>query len=347
MHELKGAMIGAGYFAQYQAEAWNRISGIRITAIVDSVFDKAKTFAQRWGIPQVYSDAATMLQRERPDFVDIVTRPDSHWNLVSLAAHNGVHVICQKPMAPDWKEAVSMVETCSQSGIRLLMHENWRWQPWYREIKRLMVEGSVGKPYHLAFRMRAGDGLGPEPYKTQPYFREMPRLLIYEMLVHQLDTTRFLCGEIESIFCQYQRINPVIRGEDSAQIQFLMANGIQGFIDANRINGREPAKVAMGSFRVEGDRGMVRLTSSGKLFISENGQEELPHSFPHPELGYKGDSVKAAQEHYRDCLMSGTPCETEGQEYLKTVAAVEACYRSASTGQTINPHPLNEASLPG
>ena len=200
----------------------------------------------------------------------------------------GVHVICQKPMAAGRKEAVAMVEICAKAGVRLLIHENWRWQPWYREVKRLMEAGAVGKPYQLAFRMRSGDGLGPEPYKAQPYFREMPRLLIYEMLVHQLDTARYLAGEIQSLYCQIQRINPVIQGEDYAQIQLLMANGIHGLIDANRINGREPSKVAMGSFRLEGDRGMIRLTSSGRLFVSEIGQEEVPHNFPSSELGYKG-----------------------------------------------------------
>jgi predicted dehydrogenase len=92
----------------------------------------------------------------------------------------------------------------------------------------------------------------------------------------------------------------------------------------------------MGSFRLEGNRGMIRLTSSGRLSISEIGQEEVPHNFPSSELGYKGDSVKTAQEHYLHCLQTGTRCETEGTEYLKTVAAVEACYRSATTRQTVD-----------
>ena len=336
MGEMKGVMIGAGFFAHFHAEAWSRMDGARITAIADLIPGRAQQFADRWGISRAYIDAEAMIRNENPDFVDIVTRPDSHPTLVSLAAHKGVYIICQKPMAASRKEAVAMVEVCAKAGVRLLIHENWRWQPWYREVKRLMEAGAVGKPYQLAFRMRSGDGLGPDPYKAQPYFREMPRLLIYEMLVHQLDTARYLAGEIQSLHCQIQRINPVIQGEDYAQIQVLMANGIHGLIDANRINGREPSKVAMGSFRLEGDRGMVRLTSSGRLFVSEIGQEEVAHHFPSSELGYKGDSVKAAHEHYLDCLKTGNPCETEGAEYLRTVEAVEACYRSAATRQAVN-----------
>jgi predicted dehydrogenase len=335
VEEKKGVMIGGGYFAHFHAEAWRRMDGVRITGIADLIPDRAQQFADQWGIGKAYEDAEAMIHREKPDFVDIVTRPDSHPTLVSLASREGVHIICQKPMASGRMEAEEMVEICAKAGVRLLIHENWRWQPWYREVKRLMQLGAVGNPYHLAFRMRSGDGLGSEPYKAQPYFREMPRLLIHEMLVHQLDTARYLAGEIQSLYCQTQRINPVIQGEDCALIQLLLANGIHGLIDANRFNGREPSKVAMGSFRLEGDRGMIRLTSNGRLFISEIGQEEVPHNFLSSELGYKGDSVKAAQEHYLYCLKTGSPCETEGVEYLKTVKAVETCYCSAKTQQVV------------
>jgi len=164
----------------------------------------------------------------------------------------------------------------------------------------------------------------------------MPRFLIYETLVHHLDTSRYLAGELARIYCQTQRINPVIAGEDCVLIQMSFLSGMHGLIDANRISGRVPAKVAMGSFRVEGDRGMVRLTSNGRMFLTEHGKEEVALPFTPPGAGYRGDSVRAAQEHYITCLRTGQRCESEGEEYLKTVAAVEACYQSAGrSGQAV------------
>jgi predicted dehydrogenase len=328
-------MIGAGYFAQFHAEGWSRTQGATITAVADSVPGRAAEFAAKWNIARNYLDAEEMLRQEKPDFVDIVTRPESHVPLAQLAARLGVHVICQKPMAPTWNECVAMVETCRQAGVRLLIHENWRWQPWYREAKRIMDSGALGAPYYLAFRHRAGDGLGPEPYTVQPYFRRMPRLLIYETLVHHLDTARFLAGDFSRIYCQTQQINPVILGEDSVLIQLSFLNGMQGLIDANRISGRVPAKVAMGSFRIEGDRGMVRLTSNGRMFLTEHSKDEVELPFRAPTEGYRGDSIRAAQEDYVTCLRTGQPSESEGQDYLKTVAAVESCYQSAASGQAV------------
>src|SRR5687767_11341255 len=106
---LKGVMIGAGYFAAFQADAWHRVPGAEIVAVADADRTKAAEFAERWRIPRIYNEAGTMLRDEQAQFVDIVTRPETHVGLVSLAARHGVHAICQKPMAPTWAECRAMV----------------------------------------------------------------------------------------------------------------------------------------------------------------------------------------------------------------------------------------------
>lgn len=333
--QLKGVIIGAGFFAQFQAEAWARIAGVTITAVADGVPQRAQQFAAQWNIPNAYADAATMLAAEQPDFVDIITRPATHLELTQLAAQHGAHVICQKPMAPTWDECLQMIAVCRQAGVRLLIHENWRWQAWYREIKRILADERLGDLFYLGLHSRLGDGRGVAPYLAQPYFREMPQLLIYETSVHFLDTFRFLAGEIEAIFCTTRRINPVIRGEDAALIHATFVSGVSGLIDANRISGLLPSPVAFGTLTVEGERGSLRLTPSGDLFMTAYDQAEQPHEYDKPQLGYKGDSVKAAQEHYAHCLLTGQPCESEGEAYLPTVRAVQACYESAAQQQVI------------
>jgi predicted dehydrogenase len=343
--ELKGAIIGAGYFAGFQAEAWNRIREAKVVAVVDPVEERAREFAARWRIPRVYADAETMLQNEKPDFVDIATRPATHLPLVRLAAAHGAQVICQKPMAATWDECTAMVEACREANVRLFIHENWRWQPWYREIKRLLDRGVFGEVFHAGFMMRSGDGRGPEPYTVQPYFRQMERLIVYEMLVHFLDTFRFLMGEIESVYCRTKRLNPVLAGEDYALIHLRFESGADGLIDANRFSGSVPPEVAFGSFTLEGARAAIRMTPQGDLFLTEYGQEPSRHEYEKTEQGYKGDSVKATQEHILSCLLNGQRCESEGDDYLKTVAAVFACYRSAETGQVIQLNTVRGGTL--
>lgn len=330
---MRGAIVGAGFFAQFHADAWNRIDGAEIVAVVDSDLAKAREFGTRWSIPLIFQTMGELFGALKVDFVDIVTRPETHRALTTLAARHGAHVICQKPMAPSMEDCEAMAEECKLQGVRLVIHENWRWQPWYREVKRLLDKGFAGQPFQISFRMRTGDGRGAEPYKVQPYFREMPRLLIYETAVHFLDTFRFLLGEVESLSCITERINPVIEGEDFALIQLTFASGATGLIDANRISGPATPDVAFGSLSVEGTEGVISMAPDGSLRTKLHGGEELPHDYPRSMDGYKGDSVFAMQQHFVTCVATGREAESEGKEYLETVALVDACYRSAATKQ--------------
>ena len=79
------------------------------------------------------------------------------------------------------------------------------------------------------FRLRTGDGWGEDAYLgRQPFFRDYPRLLVYETGVHFIDMFRFLFGEIETVSAHLRRLNPVIKGEDSGQIFLTFDNGVRG-----------------------------------------------------------------------------------------------------------------------
>ena len=344
MNTMRGVMIGAGFFAQFQAEAWKHLEGrlpsrpvkhaentaagmppLLLAAIADPVPGKAREFAAKFGIARAYESVEAMLDAEKPDFVDIVTRPDTHLPLTRLAAQRGIHVICQKPMAPTVAESIAMCEACEAAGVRLLIHENWRWQPWYREAHRRIAAGELGALKHLSFDWRTGDGNGPEPYAAQPYFREMPRLLIHESLVHILDTFRFLGGELQVTACETRRVNPVIAGEDWAEIRVRFASGAEGFIHGDRHTGPVPSPVAMGSMVIEGERATLRSSAEGELYLNDQRLDFTPTS-----LGYKGDSVKAIQQHLVDCLRTGQPAESDGRAYLCTAKLVEDAYRIAN-----------------
>jgi predicted dehydrogenase len=297
-----------------------------IAAACDLDLDKARKSA-----PAAYSSPEEMLDAERPDFVDIATRPESHLELVRLAAERRVPVICQKPLAPNWTDAVEIVETAESAAIRLMVHENWRWQPWFRIVRELLQGGSIGRPLAYLLRARAADGGGPEPYKRQPYFRTMPRLLIYETLVHHIDTARFLFGEIRSIYAVARRNNPSIAGEDQAILTPVHESGLAGSIDGHRFAEYVRDSPVLGDALFEGDAGSIAVHGNGDVYVGNNiaWKNEVT-------TGYRGDSVLATQRHFVDCLASGGPFESGGRDYLKTFAAVEASYRSAGANRTID-----------
>ncbi len=334
MEKLRGVAIGVGYFSHFQYEAWARIPEVEITALCNSKIEKAKPVMEKFGIPRHYTDYREMLEKERPDFVDIITPPPTHLEMCKAAADLKIHIICQKPLAPTFAEAKAIVEYTQAAGIRFMVHENFRFQPWHREIKKLLDQGVIGDRLHtLNFRMRMGDGWGDDAYLArQPYFREYPRLLIYETGVHFIDTFRYLAGEIQRVYAILKRLNPVIKGEDCGMVLFEFVSGAMGLYDANRYNesNYEDPRYTFGEFLVEGNGGSIRLRSNGEITIQPLGQPERPHPYKHEKRAFSGDCCYTTQRHFIDRLLDGGRFETDGPEYLRTLAVQDAVYESAA-----------------
>jgi predicted dehydrogenase len=335
---IKGVGIGAGYFSHYQYEAWNRIPEVRITGIYNRTRAKAEAISKQYSIRHVYDTIEEMLDREQPDFVDIITPPETHLAIGQMAAQRGIHIICQKPLAPTYSECAAIVEQARSAGVRFMVHENWRWQPWYREIKRLLEQGLLGEVFSIYFRMRMGDGWSEDAYLSrQPFFRDYPRLLIYETGVHFIDTFRYLFGEIETVYARLRRLNPVIQGEDSGQIVFGFQNGATAILDGSRYNENEAQnpRLTFGEVRMDGSKGHLELDYNGDITIKPLGQPSFRHEYFHEDRGFAGDCVYAVQRHFVDRMLDGRPFESTGEDYLVTVRAMEACYTSAATGDVV------------
>ena len=334
---MKGVAVGAGYFAQFHYDAWQRLLKGGLAALCDTDGERAKATAAQFDVPCVYTDVAAMLDAEKPDFLDIITPPASHLLLVKLAAERGISVLCQKPLAPTLAEAEELVEVAEHAKIRLMVHENFRFQPWHRAIKRELDSGVIGKLHALTIRTRLGDGWQPDAYLArQPYFRTMPRLLIFETGVHFLDLMRFFGGELSRVSAWLSQRNPEIAGEDSGLIVAELASGVRAVWDADRyaepLSSTSDPRLTFGEFLLEGSSGRLRLETSGRLTRKLLGQpeEEILYSFE--RRGFAGDCVFATLAHFRDALASGAPFETEGRDYLATLTAQEAVYRAAETG---------------
>lgn len=335
---LRGVAIGAGYFAPFQIEAWTRIPEVEITAVCDLVEDRARALAARFGVPRSYGDWRTMVDREQPDFVDIITPPATHEEICAYAAARGADIICQKPLASTLGESRRIVEGTEAAGVRFMVHENFRWQPWYRTIKQLQQERTIGEFTHLHFLMRMGDGWGDDAYLSrQPFFRDYPRLLVYETGVHFIDTFRYLLGEVTSIHAHLRRLNPVIRGEDAGQLFLTFASGATAVWDANRYNEVEAAspRYTFGHLRIDATGGHLTMDTESNLRIKPLGQPAADVAYARENRNFAGDCVYALQRHFVECRERGAPFESNGRDYLETLEVVDAAYDSAETGETV------------
>lgn len=320
MKIFKGALIGCGFFSQHHQEAWLRLPDAEIVAACDLSIERARAAAAR-----AYTSVEEMLKVEELDFVDIVTRSTTHLELISLAAERGLAIICQKPMAPDWATACRMVEISERHGARFMIHDNWRWQSWYRAAGAIIARGDIGTPLNYGFRCQVSHGTGDEPYPKQAYFRGLQRFLIDEVLVHHIDAARFLFGDITSIYAEGARRNPRIVGEDYAILVLRHVNGAMGSAEGHAFLKNNTGSTHDEAI-FEGDFGTIRVSSLGEIWV---GDERI---WRDSGMGYRGDSVYAAQAHFIECLETGLPFETGAREYLeKTFAVVEAAYASLAS----------------
>ena len=330
--KLKGVAIGAGYFSKFQYEAWTRIPEVEITALCNSNLERAKSIMNPYGVKNHYTDYKDMILKEKPDFVDIITPPETHFEMCKFAADNGVHIICQKPLAPTIEESQKIVDYVSKKNVRFVVHENFRFQPWHREIKKIINQGDIGDLFSLNFRSRMGDGWGEDAYLSrQPYFRDYKKLLIYETGVHFIDTFRYHAGEVKSVYSILKRLNPVIKGEDSALMILNFENNSHAIWDANRYNENnfKKKRYTFGEYLIDGSKGSIRLYSDGQITIQKLGETEKNHSYIHNDVSFAGDCCYIFQRDFIDKLISGDAFETNGDNYLKTLQAQEAVYKSS------------------
>ena len=330
---LRVACLGAGYFSQFHFDAWERIEEVEVVGIADRNIDRARLSRH-----PAFIELEQMLEATSPDLLDIITPPGTHLDAIKAALDHGVKaIICQKPFCASLAEARTAVSLATKAGVPLIVHENFRFQPWYREMARSLAAGEIGDVHQLTFRLRTGDGQGPDAYLSrQPYFQKMERFLVHETAVHWIDTFRFLLGDIRAVYADLRKMNPVIAGEDAGYIIFDFDHGVRGIFDGNRHldHAAENTRTTLGEAILEGTTGTITLSGNGALHLRSFGASATrPLLEPVGWRGFAGDCVFALQRHVVEGLLQAGPFENTAADYLRVIEVEEAIYRSASEGR--------------
>lgn len=325
------AVVGTGYFARNHYEAWNRLESTSLEALCDTDLVKADQCAKKYKVPRVYDNVSKMLDEIKPDILDIISPSKTHLPYVKEAVKRGINIICQKPLSPSFAEAQELIDVAESSGVLLVIHENFRFMPWFREARQLIDSGKLGAIHNLFFRFRPGDGQGSNAYlDRQPYFQKLKRFLIHETGIHFVDTFRYLCGEVESVYAHLRKINPVITGEDAGYVIFEFKNGNSAVFDGSRLNDHvaEYCRLTFGEMFLEGAQGILRLDGMGRLWWKPHGGDEKEHAYSWENKNFSGDCVYSLFSHVMKHLTEGSPIENSGKDYLANLYVEEAIYRS-------------------
>jgi predicted dehydrogenase len=335
---LQGAVIGCGYVSQFHLPAWQRVPGAEITALCDHDPERLERAGLRMPRARRYPSTDALFEDNRFDFVELCTRPESHRELVEQAARHGAHVLCQKPAAFVRADLVAMIDACVGAGVRLMIHENWRFRPWYRALRAEIEAGTVGRPIRLRIAHRDTRGLRPDGFSDQPFLADLPRLILMEMGCHLVDTARFLLGEVRSVSATLGHFGLDHPGEDVATLSMVFTGGALGLLDMSWCAPPDLARPewALNETVVDGTDGALKLQTDGSLLlVRPSGQAEpRPVALPPDDQVYV-DGYLATQTHFIQGLLNGTEHETSGHDTLRTMGVVWAAYRSAEEGRKI------------
>jgi D-apiose dehydrogenase len=333
------AVVGAGFFSQFHLDGWAEQEDVQVVALCDVDVAKAASLAKRYNIPKTYTSVTKMVAIEAPDLVDVVTPPVSHQSVLDELFKFGLPVICQKPFGQSYAQAVELSKAAIASGTPLIVHENFRFMPCYRQIRRWINAGKLGTLHGISFRLRTGDGQGPQAYlDRQPYFQTMPRLLVAETAIHFIDTFRYLMGEVVAVYARLRKINPVIAGEDAGLITFEFSNGAAGVFDGNRLNDHsaQNPRRTLGEMWLEGSEGVMRLDGDARLWWKPHHGQEVEQIYDRgSDHTFGGGACGELQKHVLYALANQQLCENTAQDYLRNLLIQEAVYASNASGRRI------------
>jgi predicted dehydrogenase len=330
---IRLGLIGCGFFAQNHLNAWKDLEaeGVDLVAVCDIDEAKARAAAEKFGVPNWYTDAETMFAKERLGLVDIATQMRTHLPLVEMAMRHRVPTIVQKPFGQNIAEARRMTAAANARGIFLAVHENFRFQQPLMKIAETIRSGAIGTPTWARISFRTGYDI----YTGQPYLAKEERFVLIDLGVHVLDVARVFLGEVEHLSAELQRRNPNAAGEDTATMLLRHKSGAVSVVECTYGSRRIPDSFPETLVEIEGDNGAVVSRIGSKIEVTVNGVMEtfdadpVVHPWAERPWHVAQDSVLTTCRHMLERVKAGRPADTSAEDNLKTFALVEAAYEKA------------------
>jgi len=146
--KLRIGSLGAGKWAEFaHIPGWQRDPRCEIVAIADLIAERARDFAQQFGIPVGTDDWEAVINNPEIDVIDIATPSHTHYELASAAIAAGKHVLCEKPVAFDFRQTSALAKLARDRGLKTKLGFTFRYSPGVQYAKSLIDEGFIGQPF--------------------------------------------------------------------------------------------------------------------------------------------------------------------------------------------------------
>jgi predicted dehydrogenase len=146
--KLRVGILGAGTWAQLaHIPGWQRDPRCEVVAICGVDRERARDYAAHFAIPEATDDWQAVVSRPDLDAIDVVTPSHTHYDLALAALTAGKHVLCEKPVAYDFRQTRQAAALARSRGLKTKLGFTFRYSPGVRYARALLDEGFVGRPF--------------------------------------------------------------------------------------------------------------------------------------------------------------------------------------------------------
>lgn len=328
-----GGIVNYGHIPAYQAHGFKLIGGYDINP------EASRKTVQEHGLKKVYETLDDILNDPLIQIVDIATMAWDRHAIVAKASAAGKHMLCQKPLSDQYSKAVEMSEVAQRAGLKIAVHQQFRWSSLIRSVRCLINEGWVGDVLDVQVQVSIYT-----PWDMWPWIASQPRLEVLYHSIHYLDSLRYLFGEPVLVTSRHSKHpEQQSKGETKTVTVWDYEHGLQILIAICHFDW-SPGLYSL--FRVLGTDGLIEGTIGTNYdypdgrndtikFTSRSNSERdfniaLPGKWiPDAFYGPMASLMEAIQ-------MDGEPI-TSARDNLGTLRVVDAAYRSMNEKRSVSP----------
>ena len=268
---IKAEIIGLGKMGMSHAAILGGLPNVDLVAACDMDSLLQSAFKKLTKI-QMYTDYKKMIDEQKPDCVYVVTPTKLHYDMVMYAMEKGCHVFCEKPFALTVEQGEKMVQMAKAKGLVNQVGYHNRYIGTFNEMKRLLAEGVIGKPFHFM-----GEAYGPVVLKSKGGTWRSDKKngggCIEDYAAHVLNLINYICGS-NIVDCRGTQMPSIFSSEvdDAVYGSLYLENGLKGQISVNWSD--DTVRKMTTSLKIQGDKGKLEADATTlKIYVKEDRPE--------------------------------------------------------------------------
>ncbi len=332
---LNFGVIGVGVIGSSHLQALMKQKNAKVTAIADIKEEVLKAVAEKFGVKKCFKDYRDLLALNELDAVVVSTPPFNHAEITCDAAEAGKHVLCEKPMAMNSKEAARMVKACNKAGVKLgICSSRFKLTPPAEMAKQYITEGKVGRVYYARFtsiRRRGRPGI--DILKGSKWFLDSSKAgggALIDIGCYDIDLALYFLGDPQPLSVSAMTFKGVGR-QLKLKVKYDVEEHSSAFVrfkDGSVVSFETAWAANVTPYReilIFGSKGGLKLNPF--TYFTEKGGRGMALSY---DLGVDWNAIQnlLVEDFIKACLEDGLP-KTAGETGLKIMQIIDMAYKSA------------------